>query len=403
MPAEKKHASRRSRWVVNPAMSLALTASMRTRDRGLQSAQVSSREDGQLAETLARLFTQRGEAIDVRGLPPGLVSLLTEAGLIVKASEVPEEVAYHCRVQSERPPLLPQESAPADFNPEQLGLNPSLHFQRSGGLPAEVAVSQAQQAPFARGHQVVWTRHPATGIHWPYWLDRPWAMRLQKLIDGRLPLEKLDAPSLQALLRADLVIDSRKAAADARAWSARLREQRTQVRSQGFAVVRGLIPGSQLASLRTYLRALAREGYLQHGDSQVRNRQVAHNEPLCQFLHHQTWSMLSKVVEPGVKPSYCYLATYSEGARLKRHTDREQCAWNASIVLDTDPEQRGEEAWPIYLEIEGKAVEVRLEMGDAVLYRGTEVPHWRRPLRKHRKVTACFFHYVPESFHGALG
>ncbi len=56
-------------------------------------------------------------------------------------------------------------------------------------------------------------------------------------------------------------------------------------------------------------------------------------------------------------------------------------------------------AWPICLEVEGETQEVRLEIGDAVLYRGSEFTHWRETLPDGQSVTLlfCFFSPLEES------
>ena len=41
-------------------------------------------------------------------------------------------------------------------------------------------------------------------------------------------------------------------------------------------------------------------------------------------------------------------------------------------------------------------------MGDFVLYRGTEVPHWREAQPADHKSTVCFFHFVSPDFEGEL-
>ncbi len=49
--------------------------------------------------------------------------------------------------------------------------------------------------------------------------------------------------------------------------------------------------------------------------------------------------------------------------------------------------------WPIYLEdVNGKEVEVKMKPGDLLIYRGIELPHWRKPFKGYM-CGQVFLHY----------
>ena len=121
-----------------------------------------------------------------------------------------------------------------------------------------------------------------------------------------------------------------------------------------------------------------------------------------QFIHLELTRLLNQIAPEPVKNSYCFLARYKPGADLKKHTDRELCAWNLSLVLDLEPETSGRDVWPIYLEMPDQVKEIHLEIGDGVLYQGTEYPHWRNTLPEGHRATVCFFHFVPQDYVGLL-
>ena len=92
-------------------------------------------------------------------------------------------------------------------------------------------------------------------------------------------------------------------------------------------------------------------------------------------------TLLEKLVEPMSKetgleliPTYSYARIYKKGDILKRHKDRYSCEVSMTMNLGGDP-------WPIYLEPSGETdkegVKIDLEPGDALIYRGCEVEHWR--------------------------
>jgi len=92
-------------------------------------------------------------------------------------------------------------------------------------------------------------------------------------------------------------------------------------------------------------------------------------------------TLLEKLTEPMSKETglnliatYSYARIYKKGDVLKRHKDRYSCEVSMTMNLGGDP-------WAIYLEPSGEVdkegVKIDLEPGDALIYRGCEVEHWR--------------------------
>ena len=107
-------------------------------------------------------------------------------------------------------------------------------------------------------------------------------------------------------------------------------------------------------------------------------------------------TLLEKLVEPMSKetglnliPTYSYARIYKKGDVLKRHKDRYSCEVSMTMNLGGDP-------WPIYLEPSGETdkegVKIDLEPGDALIYRGCEVEHWREVF-KGENCGQVFLHY----------
>ena len=107
-------------------------------------------------------------------------------------------------------------------------------------------------------------------------------------------------------------------------------------------------------------------------------------------------TLLEKLVEPMSKetglnliPTYSYARIYKKGDVLKRHKDRYSCEVSMTMNLGGDP-------WPIYLEPSGETdkegIKVDLEPGDALIYRGCEVEHWREAFEG-ENCGQVFLHY----------
>jgi hypothetical protein len=123
---------------------------------------------------------------------------------------------------------------------------------------------------------------------------------------------------------------------------------------------------------------------------------------VTRFFHLQLTEAVSQLVGEAVKPSYVYFASYQGGAELKRHTDREQCEFSLTFCLDYAPEPAGATPWPLHLDTPRSRVTVQQALGDALLYRGRELPHYRDRLPDGHTSTSIFFHYVCADFRGSL-
>jgi len=92
-------------------------------------------------------------------------------------------------------------------------------------------------------------------------------------------------------------------------------------------------------------------------------------ETLLTIIH----SKLEKKTKLKLAPTYTYTRLYKNGDELKRHQDRFSCEISATLNL-------GGDMWPIYLEdANKKEIKVKLNPGDLLIYRGIELPHWRKP------------------------
>ena len=95
--------------------------------------------------------------------------------------------------------------------------------------------------------------------------------------------------------------------------------------------------------------------------------------------------------ESGVKltETYSYARIYKKGDELKRHKDRYSCEISTTMNLGGDD-------WSIFLEPSGeegkKGIEIKLEAGDMLMYRGCELEHWREPFEG-ENCGQVFLHY----------
>jgi hypothetical protein len=172
--------------------------------------------------------------------------------------------------------------------------------------------------------------------------------------------------------------------------------------SHGFARVRRVVGPLQIIAMQQYIAALIKLKMVSMGDGQVSNRYTHHNDPQLQHLHHALAIFLSRLAGKSMKPSYRYLSVYTTGSELATHVDREQCEMTISILVDYIPNAGGVAGWPLFLRRNTGTVGIFQEIGEALIFRGRDIPHYRERIQAGHRCTVILLHYVNASFSGIL-
>ena len=186
-------------------------------------------------------------------------------------------------------------------------------------------------------------------------------------------------------------------------WKQKIDLARVNFKRQAYVKIEDIISSKQQLTLQRHMRELVSHHYFGPlNDGQVERRMGIHNESVTAALHLRLTKLVGLITGEDLKPSYAYLGCYLDGAELKPHTDRPQCQFNLSIVFDISDEQgQMPEPWPIFLKKNNKTTAVNLAIGSGLLYRGTELEHWREPLPKGQRAIVCFYHFVEKTFKGS--
>jgi hypothetical protein len=284
---------------------------------------------------------------------------------------------------------------------EGMVLDAATVLQAGVTIPLGLARRTRFRDRFLPGHPILWTDDPDTGALVPFWVrfEDFWALR--ELTPGR-PLP----PGFSARLRASLTAAGALGTAERRALRRALADTTLAGAAEEFARLdvcgmgRLLHPAQRKALLDYYERLIA-TGSWPLGDAQVNGRYGWYNESLSRFLHHQFRALVGRLAGRPVRPSYSYVSAYRAGAVLDRHVDREQCEYTVSLLLG-ESGSGTEGGWPLLLDTGGESVSLLQRPGEAVLFRGTRVAHWRPPLPDGSTHTSLLFHYVPAEFSRTL-
>jgi hypothetical protein len=325
------------------------------------------------------------------------------AGGADPGAQLRERGARFCCLLDEQPGyLVPERLLKTGDASRELIVSPSCWFSWQADF-AEEAAAQAER--FADSvcdqHETVWVQDVGTGAWLPFCIGPS----LRELLDDARPGEpapaELPEDARDALAVARVLAPRGAAAGRRKRWVAEA-GRCAELFRRGYVELPALLHPFHLGELRRYLRHQVRTGAFRLGDGQSPRRYVAHNDAVARFFHEQLTDMISDIAGEPLKPSYVYAASYQSGARLEKHTDRAQCEFSITLCVDFTPEPESETPWPIHLDTSKGKVTVAQALGDGLMYRGRQLPHYRGPLAAACTSTSIFFHYVRESFKGKL-
>tara|TARA_R100000951_G_C2642170_1_gene181338 strand:- start:248 stop:835 length:588 start_codon:yes stop_codon:yes gene_type:complete len=118
-------------------------------------------------------------------------------------------------------------------------------------------------------------------------------------------------------------------------------------------------------------------------------------DPLIELFLEDKADSIGKTVGRSLYPTYSYMRVYMDKDELKAHTDRPECEYSVTVHV-----AKVGEDWPIGIkDIDGNDNAIVLNAGDALVYRGCDLLHWRKPMNETKtKLNAQFMlHYVDKT------
>jgi len=109
-------------------------------------------------------------------------------------------------------------------------------------------------------------------------------------------------------------------------------------------------------------------------------------DPLMESLMIVKKDLIENITGKELLPTYSFWRMYTHGANLPKHSDRPSCEISATVNI------YGDQDWPIYMD--GKSV--ILKPGDACIYLGMEVEHYRNEYDGDHQAQV-FIHYVDKN------
>jgi len=113
-----------------------------------------------------------------------------------------------------------------------------------------------------------------------------------------------------------------------------------------------------------------------------------YGDPLMELILKRTTSFMMEVYEKQLMPTYSYVRHYTPGALLSKHKDRPSCEYSVSFAISGESNS----LWACSEEDESDKVEIQLTQGNAFIYPGCEIYHWRDKIET--PFTQAFLHWV---------
>jgi predicted 2-oxoglutarate/Fe(II)-dependent dioxygenase YbiX len=166
-------------------------------------------------------------------------------------------------------------------------------------------------------------------------------------------------------------------------------------KNQGYVHLNNFLDKENCNQLTVELKKLVDEGKTEK-DPQCPLSQAIHGAPIFDKLLEDLTPYFEKASGLKLFPTYAYARYYNaQNEELKIHRDRPACEISATLTLGFEGD-----VWSIYMganEDKSEATKIDMAVGDAVLYRGCDIYHWREKYTEGKWQAQVFLHYVDQN------
>jgi hypothetical protein len=164
--------------------------------------------------------------------------------------------------------------------------------------------------------------------------------------------------------------------------------------SKGYVFIKSFIDPDSIKTISQYLenKLICNEWGNSQGNGDESSPYIMYSDSLIEVVLKNSIEHIEEIVGYPVYPTYSYARIYLKGDELKAHVDRPACEISVTVHVATVGE-----AWPIWMHPPGgEPVSYTLEPGDAVIYKGCEVRHWREKAINTDINVQFMLHYVKQ-------
>lgn len=163
----------------------------------------------------------------------------------------------------------------------------------------------------------------------------------------------------------------------------------------GYVLVKNFLDADAVKVVSRYLENALRRypENNQGGGGDTSSRISWYADPLIEMILEDKISHVEEITGYKLFPSYSFTRVYQKGDELKPHIDRPACEISLTCHIATVGKP-----WPIWMQPPGgESVSYTLEPGDACVYKGCEVKHWRSVATDTDINVQMMLHYVNQN------
>jgi hypothetical protein len=195
-------------------------------------------------------------------------------------------------------------------------------------------------------------------------------------------------------------------------------EMHNNFKNNKYLLVKSMIPNDICKIATKYAIMQEEVDYTPEDDeyAQVRGSHSRYSDLLMETLQFFLLPKMEKSTGLSLFPTYTYYRIYRPGHELTRHKDRPSCEISTTILLGKFYNNTNSEYnWGMYIDKNSYKIPIaandnfvsgnnpgtllKQEVGDAIIYRGCDIEHWRDPLQGDPGTyqVQAFFHYIDKN------
>jgi hypothetical protein len=157
-----------------------------------------------------------------------------------------------------------------------------------------------------------------------------------------------------------------------------------------YSVARRFLSADVCRLFSRYILLKHELGRMEKPDPRIPTAPRMYGDILSETLLLEKQEIIEAVVKTPLWPSYSYVRLHPHGASMSSHQDRPPSEIGVSINMNAD------RPWPLWFRVGNEDVPVELDIGDAVIYCGRELPHWRETYEGNQQLQ-CMLFYVRQN------
>lgn len=154
-----------------------------------------------------------------------------------------------------------------------------------------------------------------------------------------------------------------------------------------YKKIKNFLNKEEIDIYREYLLIEHRNNKVNFDKDQETNLDTSvYSDPLIESLLLNKKHIIEKEINLNLLPTYSFYRVYTMFSELRKHSDRPSCEFSVTAMVGSSGEK-----WPIFMD----GIPIELSPGDAVIYKGCDVMHWREEFVGDWHAQ-FFLHYVNE-------